>query len=257
MRKTFLQNACATAISLPVTWCCWPPAVYGSYVLRLETLDLGAHWPGCLLLIGLALLIVPLVFYRAGIYTRYWRYASTDELMLLAGSVTINRAADRCAGLAGGWFVARRLAPPPLDSPDLSAAGAGRHGRPAPPAASLDPTLHGIGRAQRQRGARQAVLIMGAGDAGAIIVREMRRNPHLGLDPIGFLDDDPNKLGMRIHGVPVLGDRHAIPELAQGYHVRQVIIAMPTASGQAIREVSDVCQAAGVRARIMPACTSC
>lgn len=63
-------------------------AVYVSYVLRLETLDLGAHWPGFLLFTGLALVITPLVFGRAGVYARYWRYASVEELLLLAGAVT-------------------------------------------------------------------------------------------------------------------------------------------------------------------------
>ncbi len=64
-------------------------AAYFSYVLRLETLDLGAHWPGFLLFTALALVILPLVFGRTGIYARYWRYASVKELLLLAGSVTV------------------------------------------------------------------------------------------------------------------------------------------------------------------------
>ena len=58
-------------------------------MLRLEKFDLGAHWPGFLLFTGLALVITPLVFGRAGIYARYWRYASVEELLLLAGSVTV------------------------------------------------------------------------------------------------------------------------------------------------------------------------
>jgi len=58
-------------------------------VLRLEKFDLGAHWPGFLLFTRLALVITPLVFGRAGIYARYWRYASVEELLLLAGSVTV------------------------------------------------------------------------------------------------------------------------------------------------------------------------
>jgi FlaA1/EpsC-like NDP-sugar epimerase len=64
-------------------------AAYVSYVLRLEKFDLGAYWPGFLLFTGLALVITPLVFGRAGVYSRYWRYASVEELLLLAGSVTV------------------------------------------------------------------------------------------------------------------------------------------------------------------------
>ena len=64
-------------------------AAYFSYVLRLEAFALGVHWPGFLLFTGLALVIIPLVFLRTGVYNRYWRYASVEELLLLAGSVTI------------------------------------------------------------------------------------------------------------------------------------------------------------------------
>ena len=98
----------------------------------------------------------------------------------------------------------------------------------------------------------QTVLVMGAGDAGAMIVRELRKNPHLGLDPVGFLDDDLGKHDVKIHGVPVLGDRHAIPEMAAAYKVNQVIIAMPTAPGAEIRDIMRICGEAGVQARTIP-----
>ena len=65
----------------------------------------------------------------------------------------------------------------------------------------------------------QPVLVMGAGDAGALIVRELQNNPHLGLDPVGFLDDDPAKHDARIHGVPVLGARGDIHEMVHKFHV--------------------------------------
>ena len=86
---------------------------------------------------------------------------------------------------------------------------------------------------------------MGAGDAGAMIVRELQNNPHLGLEPVGFLDDDLGKHDVKIHGVPVLGDRHAIPEMVAAYKVNLVIIAMPTASGDDIREIMRICGKAG------------
>ncbi|MCX6032930.1 MAG: nucleoside-diphosphate sugar epimerase/dehydratase [Chloroflexi bacterium] len=98
----------------------------------------------------------------------------------------------------------------------------------------------------------QPVLIMGAGDAGAMIVRELQNNPHLGLEPVGFLDDDLGKHDVKIHGVPVLGDRHAIPAAVKKHQVGQVIIAMPTARGAEIRDIVRICGEAGVQARIIP-----
>jgi FlaA1/EpsC-like NDP-sugar epimerase len=93
---------------------------------------------------------------------------------------------------------------------------------------------------------------MGAGEAGTMIAREMRANPQLGLDPIGYVDDDPGKQGMRIRGLPVLGGRAALPDLVGQHRIDQVIIAMPTAPGKAIREVLAICEQAGVPAKTMP-----
>jgi FlaA1/EpsC-like NDP-sugar epimerase len=98
----------------------------------------------------------------------------------------------------------------------------------------------------------QRVLIVGAGEAGAMIAREMRANPQLGLDPIAFVDDDPDKQGTRIRNLPVLGDRHALPELVAQHRIDQVIIAMPTAPGKAIRDVLAICEQAGAPAKTMP-----
>ncbi|PKO20212.1 MAG: polysaccharide biosynthesis protein, partial [Chloroflexi bacterium HGW-Chloroflexi-1] len=63
-------------------------AAYLSFVLRLEKLELGAHRPGFFLFTGVVLVIAPLVFRRAGVYARYWRYASVEEMLLLVGAVT-------------------------------------------------------------------------------------------------------------------------------------------------------------------------
>jgi FlaA1/EpsC-like NDP-sugar epimerase len=96
------------------------------------------------------------------------------------------------------------------------------------------------------------VVVMGAGDAGEIIVREMQENPGLGMVPVGFVDDDGSKTGLRIHGVPVLGTREDIPALAAAEEIDEVIIAMPTAPGRAIRGVVEICREAGVRCETMP-----
>lgn len=97
-----------------------------------------------------------------------------------------------------------------------------------------------------------SILVVGAGDAGVMIVGEMQANPQLGLVPIGFVDDDPQKAGLRIRGLRVLGDRGAIPQLVIRYNIGQIIIAMPTATGKVIREIDDICQRTGVKTRVIP-----
>jgi FlaA1/EpsC-like NDP-sugar epimerase len=103
----------------------------------------------------------------------------------------------------------------------------------------------------RPRAVRQ-VLVMGAGDAGAMIVREMQANPGLGFVPVGLLDDNRGKLGMIVHGVPVRGTRKDISRLIREEPIDEVIIAMPTAPGQAIRDVVAICQQARVTCRTIP-----
>ena len=228
-------------------------AAYLSYVLRLETFDLGVHRPGFPIFTGLALVIIPLVFRRTGVYTRYWRYASVEELVLLAGSVTIGVL------LTGGIsLVAVRLLPAAWAVPRsiplifLLLALVATAGPRFLLRLAARSTAHGRADKGSRVHAPEPVLIMGAGEAGAMIVRELQRNPYLGLEPVGFLDDDLAKHDVRIHGVPVLGDRHAIPEMAQGHKVRQVIIAMPTTSGKTIRELVAICNAAGLQTKIIP-----
>ena len=85
-----------------------------------------------------------------------------------------------------------------------------------------------------------------------MIARELQKNPHLGLVAAGFLDDDAEKWGVRIHGLPVLGGRAEIPRIAQKYRVKQVVIAMPTAPGRTIREIVDICESVPVQTKIIP-----
>ncbi|PTA67121.1 polysaccharide biosynthesis protein [Deinococcus arcticus] len=106
----------------------------------------------------------------------------------------------------------------------------------------------------RLRGApqRQRVLIVGAGDAGSLIAREMQRHPEAGLDPIGFLDDEPGKVRTRVVGLPVFGPVGALPAVAAQEQAQEILIAVPSAEGQFVRRVVDLAQGAGLRYRIIP-----
>lgn len=81
------------------------------------------------------------------------------------------------------------------------------------------------------------ILIFGAGDAGEMIVRDMKNNAYYDYEPIGFVDDDPDKVGARIHGVPVLGTRDALPRIIEKYRPHEMLVAMPAADASVIREV--------------------
>jgi FlaA1/EpsC-like NDP-sugar epimerase len=101
---------------------------------------------------------------------------------------------------------------------------------------------------------RKAVLVIGAGEAGTLVVREMLRHPEMGLRPVGFLDDDPKKVGYRIATVPVLGTTDDINRLVQRHKVDEVLIALPSSDGRVVREIVGRIEGAksGLKYRIMP-----
>ena len=101
---------------------------------------------------------------------------------------------------------------------------------------------------------RKAVLVIGAGEAGTLIVREMLRHPEMGLRPVGFLDDDAKKVGYKIATVPVLGTTADINRLVTRYRVDEVLIALPSSDGRAVREIVGRIEGAkaGLKYRIMP-----
>ena len=96
------------------------------------------------------------------------------------------------------------------------------------------------------------VLIAGAGDAGALVVREMQRNPQANLNPVGFVDDDPAKQKQEIHGTPVIGKLDELARLIDVKKVDEVIIAIPSAPGQVVRKVADICRTKNIPSRTMP-----
>ncbi len=111
-------------------------------------------------------------------------------------------------------------------------------------------------RPPRLRGTHAAgkrILVVGAGDVGAMLAREMRRGSREIGEPVGFVDDDPGKLGRRIEDLPVLGTTFDIPRLLAEKRIRQVLIAAPTAPSRLVRQVVQFCQEAGVECRTIPA----
>jgi FlaA1/EpsC-like NDP-sugar epimerase len=96
------------------------------------------------------------------------------------------------------------------------------------------------------------VLIVGAGDAGEMVIKDIVRNQALGLHPVGIVDDDPRKFGRTLHGVKVLGARRDIPDLVAALVVDQVILAIPSANGDLVRDVVACCEQAEVLLKVLP-----
>src|SRR3954454_4310150 len=108
-------------------------------------------------------------------------------------------------------------------------------------------------RGWRARSDARSVLIVGAGDGGRLLLRELIKNPELGYRPVGFVDDDPQKRGTPLgHGLQVLGTTDDLPEVLEDVEPAEVLIAIPSAPGELRARVVSACRARGIAVRTMP-----
>jgi FlaA1/EpsC-like NDP-sugar epimerase len=222
-------------------------SVLGSFALRLDVSQLPFYFPAALMMCAVALLIKVPVYFYFGLYRRLWIYASTGELRLITVAVTT------ASVLTSGVMLA------------LISAGFLQPGMPRSALGIdwlLSLVLIGGSRfalrilaeqsTSRRDSKSKHALIIGAGDAGALVVRELQRPSQLNLVPIGFLDDDPAKQNHQIYGVSVIGKVNKLADILDNQQVDEVIIAIPSAPGNIIRLVNDACRQKGIPSRTMP-----
>lgn len=214
--------------------------------------QLGLYWPAFFPM----LIIKLIVFERMRLYRRLWRYASVRELLSIVVAVVFSSTLSGVFILVlwiwpwGSTFVTgfpRSIIAIDAMLTLLLAGGVRffmrwRH--------EMDSTAAQV--AGHSSPSMRRVLVAGAGDAGAMAVREMQRNPQLGYQPLGFVDDDPDKQGLSIYGVPVVGTLGDLPDCVRRLAVSEVFIAIPTAPGSAVRRVFNLAQQAGVQVRTLP-----
>ena len=96
------------------------------------------------------------------------------------------------------------------------------------------------------------VIVVGAGDAAQLVLREMLRMPALGYTPIGLIDDDPRKKNLRLHGIRVLGTTDELPHLLRDRRPDEVLIAIPSASGETRARIVEMARAENVPVKTLP-----
>lgn len=101
--------------------------------------------------------------------------------------------------------------------------------------------------------ARRNIVIIGAGDVGEMALRELERNVKYRYNMVGFIDDDPHKIGKLIHGVPVLGPIRDLSNVAKLYRVDEAFLAISRLSAGDVRAIVSNCEDAGIKCRIVPA----
>ncbi len=223
-------------------------SLYLAYWLRYE----GSLPPETLLnyfgLIPLVLASRSIAYFYFGFYTRFWKYSSLEDLIQILKAVAIGSLLILFTS-----FLYNRsfLIPRSVIIIDMIL---------------LIMMLGGsrlVWRMYRERfthqthmdeGHRLPVLILGAGDTGANLLRYIQRfAPQYKV--CGFLDDDPKKLNNSLSSVKVLGNRQDIPNLAEGLDIKELLIAVNTISTESLGEIIDICTRCGVKYKIATSIT--
>lgn len=242
-----------------------PPGAMAAWAIRFDGLgpEFVPYLMPALFFVAFAPLVKLPVLFGAGMYSQAWRYVGRRELMALGWSVLVSSAIiaalmfflfapDGLWKLVGEktvvGFPRNVLLIDALLS--LNLLGLTRLAAKVLSVGSQgDPTAVAL---RNPSAALRRVLLVGAGDAGAAIAAEMRRNPGLGLLPVGFVDDDPRKRGVFVQGIKVLGTRKEIPDLVRESGAEQVLMTMPSSPGHVMRDTVALCRQAGVPCRTVP-----
>jgi len=223
----------------------WTAAIPLAFIVRLEA-RVWDFFPQLLLLTAIATPLQAITAYGFGLYRCSWHRLSIRDLTTLLAAVGTTTAI-----LLIGSFVLPSEVAPPRSAPIIAGMiaillmGATRLGT------RLYYEQSGYLAVARREKARR-VLVVGAGEAGIMIAREMLRHRRSGRIPIGFLDDDPIKRRQRFLGLRVLGSVDDLIDIVNSHIVDEVLIAIPSATGDAIRRIVDLARKARIEYRIIP-----
>ena len=216
---------------------------YLAYLIRLDFNPQDIHklaFRNSLLLVVFFRLIAFIYF---GTYRTIWRYTSTNDIKLIFQSVTLSSILIIASvgiifhfqGFPRSVFLIDWLLL-------IFLIGGIRFSK----------RLYHENAAGTTNQTAKNLLLVGAGDAGELIVREIKNNPRIEYIPLGFLDDDKSKVGRSIHGVPILGVTDDIQKIVSKKNVHEILIAIPSARGETIRKIIEKCRATGVSFKILP-----
>ncbi len=223
-------------------------APYIAFAVRFEGWAWSPQIRSTAYVFGWACLIVEVgTLLASGLYKHLWRYASVSELEGIFRAALLAALASIAAALL---LVGFRIIPVRVPISVLvmnamfCAAAIGL------PRLFIRASASAPRRRQTDQGRR--VLIAGAGVAGEMVLRELASNRDLGMAPVGFVDDDPTKLGHRLSGLSVFGALDDIPDVIQRNRIDEILIAMPRAPGAVVRKIVRFAYDAGIPTRTVP-----
>lgn len=222
-------------------------ALFLAYLFRFDFILRDSVWYNYPILLLFALVVKLPVFWWHGLSRGWWRYACMADIILLARA---NLFASMGFILALVFFVDRMTGVPRsvliLDGIFCFGLMAGTRFLTRAARENYIPGLRG----RRSQGTN--TLIIGAGSAGQMIAREIHQNQSLNKKIVGFVDDDPLKLGHLFFGYKVLGTRENLAEVCRREKVEEIIVAIPSANGKQMRGIVERCENLQITFKTLP-----
>jgi FlaA1/EpsC-like NDP-sugar epimerase len=226
--------------------------------LVVQNMQFKREWLALYLPLLLFFLLVKLpIFGLFKQYSGWWRYVGISDLHGIVRASVISTSL-----IVVMWFTTGRIAsfrshlPPGMDRPAEGVC-----------IADMFVTILLLGGLRiiirlyyeafrtAEAGRLKRFLIVGAGNAGEALLREIVRMPVVQYDVVGFVDDDPAKQGTHIHGIPILGTVEQLPKVCEDRKIEEIAIAIPSASPRQLRRVIQVCEGTKIRFRTVPSIT--
>ena len=223
--------------------------VLASYVAVLTRMEFKIDWwiwNNYLKVIGIDILITLVVYYVFKLYKSMWRYASIIEVRRLLLAVYCSDFLRMLlyvfvlkVELPRSWYFLEPCMLLILSSTLRFLYRGMRSMKNDNPIFEQDKHLINV-------------MIIGAGEAGNMLLREIKRSSHLPMRVVCFIDDDPLKQGYYMNDVPIVGNRDVIGEMVKKYEVNEIYIALPSASINERRELMTICNDTGCKIKLLP-----
>ena len=184
-----------------------------------------------------------LIFYYFRLYSSIWKYASVEELNKIVSAAIAGNA------LMVLIFVLKQESMPRSIYIlailfDMALIGGVRFSL-----RSIGSLYHGVSRKSKNQ---KRVMVVGAGDAGVMVIKEYRNHYGLNSIPVVFIDDNKSKQGLVIGGIHVAGTRKDIPRIVEKYSIDEIVIAIPSASKKDIAEIVGISKKTKAKLKILP-----
>lgn len=225
-------------------------SILTAYGLRFDGSIPSAYIDQCIIYLFTSVTVSTILMYHFKLYNRVWQYASVGEIVAIFKAVTLSVLISYGFVYTVTWErIPFAILLRNYETLMLLMGGSRFVWRVYRDGSLLKKRPQSN---SNEGFAYRNALIIGAGDCGAMITKEMLNQPASLLRPVAFIDDDSHKHREHIHNLPVVGDRHRIVDTVEALKIDEVIIAMPAASRQEIAQIIEICKMTKAKLRIIP-----